>query len=1328
MGTLKKAVALLSVIGLMCVTSLFAATGWTRVDYTSSTTFVGFILVSDGYVPLAQAGDSIGAFVGTECRMKAQLFKSPNSDTLWVSSILHGGDINPRVVTGEPVTFKIWHKASNTVADLAGTTTTIPEGNIFEYPLGKTAKSSDATVAAIAIKNATLTPAFAPETVEYTVELANGTSLPASTDYTITLGSTKATVSTVYAKDYATNNKTVITVTAEDGTKKVYTITFSQAACTVLAPTVDATVSACAGTNAEVTATGLTNATFTWKDNAGTVVGNDAKLSTKIAGDYFVTQTVGCTGAPAKVTVSIVTLDAITLASNHALSNPICESATVDLAGIAIPAGGVYSGTGVAANVLSAGAAGTGKTITYTITKDNCSAKLDIPYVVVAKPTPSLTGLPAEVCKKDAAIVLTGGSPANGTYSIDGNTVTSFDPALYTGAVSVKYTVTTIPGCSGSVSSSIVVNTTPVVTAKDQVVVLPAAPTAFVVTPAANATVVWYKADKTTVIAGASATFTPTETAEGVYQYYVSQKIGNCESDLTPVSLSITTCDAKAPSVTADQTVCAGTAASFTATPAVGSDIIWKKADGNVISTGVNTYAPATDTKGTYLFYASQKSTATNGCESPQTKVSLVVNEVPVVSITIPSTPLTTASAPVEIAVNPAQATLSGTGVSQGTKMFDPSVAGQGAHTLTAELTVLGCTGTDSKTINVGNVVVDNTALLNAIADAKLLVAVQGYAKGEYLDAASANSALKDAIAIAESKSTSTDASVLSAALSALNNAVDTFKSKANPVDYTALKAALDAAEAKVSAIGTNVGSTPGQYLTSQVDALKAVIPSGKSLYGTSNAAVIADAVTDIKAKTNISPIAVDYTDLNKAIAEAANLLTTSTEGTTPGTYQAGALAALQTAKNTASGFTSSTSQSEVTAAAEALVKAIADFKSKLNYAVNTDALQLAIKNAEAAINDAKAGYAIGEYYDLTKTDDNITNALATAQSQLKAFETSGTPEQVAAAASALKTVTDEFIASKNKADLTALVAAINAATSKFNTAQANVGTAEGQYKAADVNALQAAIEAAKALLTSSDAAAIAAAVTDLNAKADIKPNGSVATVDYSKLNEAIATAEAKLAAAKTGTAKGEYTAESKTAYSAAIEAARAFLTSKDQAAVIKAAEDLNTATSKFKAIELNVTELTKSISDATDLSNTVDVGYNPGEVSSEDMTALTDAISAAETELANAKTQTAIDAANKALQDAITLFNSKIINVSTTSNSASIDVYPTLVKESVTIEGLTGTTTVTISNISGIVVATLTTDNAKVEVSASELAKGYNTITTTSTDGTTSTTTVIVE
>lgn len=1336
MGTLKKAVALLSAIGLMCVTSLFAATGWTRVDYTSSTTFVGFILVSDGYVPLAQAGDSIGAFVGTECRMKDVLKKSPNSDTLWVSAILHGGDINPRVVTGETVTFKIWHKTGDKVADLANTTTTIPEGNIYKFPLGKTAKSTDATVAAVAVKNATLTPAFAPATLDYKVELANGASLPVAADYTITLGSSKATVSTVYATDFATNNKTVITVTAEDGSKKVYTITFSQAPCTVLAPTVDATVSACAGTNAEVTATStLTNATFTWKNEAGTVVGTDAKLSTSIAGDYSVTQTVGCTGAPAKVTVSIVTLDAITLASTHALSNPICESATVDLAGIAIPAGGVYSGTGVTGTSLSAaGLAGTGKIITYTITKDNCSSKKDITFDVVAKPTPSLAGLPAEVCKKDAAFALTGGTPANGTYSIDGNNVTSFDPALYSGAVTIKYTVSPIAGCSGIASSSIAITTTPVVTAKDQIVVVPGSPKAFDITLATGATAVWYKADKTTVIAYASANFTPTETTEGVYQYYVSQKIGNCESELTPVSLTITPCNATAPTVTADKTVCAGEVASFTATPVAGSEIIWKKADGTVISTAVNTYTPATDTKGTYLFYASQKSTAAASCESPQTKVSLVVNEVPVVSITIPSTPLTTASAPVEISVSPAQATLSGTGISQGTKTFDPAKAGQGSHTLTAELTVLGCTGTKTATINVGTVVVDNTALLKAISDAELLNAVKGYAKGQYIDEVSANSALASAISAATAKSTSTDATELATALSTLTTAVNEFKAKANPVDYTALKEALDAAEAKVVVIGTNVGSTAGQYLTSQVDALKSVIPTGKALYGTSNVTTIADAVTDIKAKTDISvipPVVINYEALKTALAEATNLLATKTEGSTPGTYQVGALAALATAKNTASEFTSSTVQGDVTAAAEALVKAIADFQSKLIYNVNTDALQAAIKTAEDAITTAKQGTNIGEYYNLVKTDDDIVTALAKAKADLEKFKTSGTVEEVATATTAIKTVTDAFVASKNKADLTALVAAINAAEEKFKTAQTNVGTANGQYYASDVNTLQAAIETAKGLLTSSDETTIGAGIVVLNEKANIKPINST-TVDYTALNNAITIADAKLKAAVTGTAAGEYTAAIKTAYEAAIATANAALKSADQDAVTKAALDLSSATAQFikdanKPAGLNYTDLTASIDSATSLSNTVTPGYGDGEIATEDMAALTDAISAAETAKSTAKTQTEVDKANKALKDAIALFNSKIIT-STVSNSASIDVYPTLIKESVTIEGLTGTTTITICNTNGIVVTILKTDNAKIEVSASVLAKGNNTITTTSTDGTTSTTKVIVE
>jgi hypothetical protein len=73
------------------------------------------------------------------------------------------------------------------------------------------------------------------------------------------------------------------------------------------------------------------------------------------------------------------------------------------------------------------------------------------------KPTATL-GSFASVCKDDAAFTLTGGSPAGGTYSGNGVSGNTFDPAASgVGSMTITYTVTQ-NGCSGTATSTLVVD------------------------------------------------------------------------------------------------------------------------------------------------------------------------------------------------------------------------------------------------------------------------------------------------------------------------------------------------------------------------------------------------------------------------------------------------------------------------------------------------------------------------------------------------------------------------------------------------------------------------------------------------------------------------------------------------------------------------------------------------------------------------------------------------------------------------------------------------------------------------------------------------------
>jgi len=85
-----------------------------------------------------------------------------------------------------------------------------------------------------------------------------------------------------------------------------------------------------------------------------------------------------------------------------------------------------------------------------------------IALTVNAKPSVVLTLPLAKFCLKDTAVVLTGGSPSGGIYTMQSNTVTSFNPnTLGIGNHEVTYTFTDANGCSNTSVRNITVTDVP---------------------------------------------------------------------------------------------------------------------------------------------------------------------------------------------------------------------------------------------------------------------------------------------------------------------------------------------------------------------------------------------------------------------------------------------------------------------------------------------------------------------------------------------------------------------------------------------------------------------------------------------------------------------------------------------------------------------------------------------------------------------------------------------------------------------------------------------------------------------------------------------------
>ncbi len=130
------------------------------------------------------------------------------------------------------------------------------------------------------------------------------------------------------------------------------------------------------------------------------------------------------------------------------------------------PAGGVYSGTGVTddGNGMTftfdpavAGEGGT--TITYTSNTGTACGESSATATITVAALPTVTFTPpGPFNSDDAAVMLTGGMPAGGTYSGSGVTDGNFDPAVAgEGTHTITYTYTDGNGCTASATGDIVV-------------------------------------------------------------------------------------------------------------------------------------------------------------------------------------------------------------------------------------------------------------------------------------------------------------------------------------------------------------------------------------------------------------------------------------------------------------------------------------------------------------------------------------------------------------------------------------------------------------------------------------------------------------------------------------------------------------------------------------------------------------------------------------------------------------------------------------------------------------------------------------------------------
>jgi len=356
----------------------------------------------------------------------------------------------------------------------------------------------------------------------------------------------------------------------------------------------------------------------------------------------------------------------------------------------AIPAGGVWSGVGIAdaANgTFDASSVGVGSyEITYTPVGAGCSVPATITIDVEEAPVADFVGLASTYCASALDVVLTG-IPSGGTFSITPSVVGAiagnvFIPSLCApGAYEITYVVSIgSSSCAGSITQSVEILASPVasidalpssVCTQDDVITLSGTPANGVFS--GNGVV--------------GSTFNPMVSGTGAVEitYTVSALGFEC-----PATVSGTIQVNPSPVVTLSGisgNYCLNSnVATLIGTPALGQFLI----DG--VPSGAS-FDPAAAGLGEHTVrYEFDNGTCVGYNE-------VVVNVVNNITLSFANVPADVCSAddPFILQSNPAGATFSGIGVFGST--FSPKIAGAGSHVITATYSNGNCTATATQTI-----------------------------------------------------------------------------------------------------------------------------------------------------------------------------------------------------------------------------------------------------------------------------------------------------------------------------------------------------------------------------------------------------------------------------------------------------------------------------------------------------------------------------------------------------------------------------------------------------------------------------------------------------
>ncbi len=142
---------------------------------------------------------------------------------------------------------------------------------------------------------------------------------------------------------------------------------------------------------------------------------------------------------------------------SHSTISATCDNSGILALSGGSPVGGTYSGTGVSGTNFDP-SVGT-QTLTYSYTDgNNCTNTATALVTVNTAPIVTQSAISA-VCENGSSVVLSGGSPAGGSYSGTGVSGGNFDPSV--GTQTLTYSYTDGNNCSNTATTPVTVNTAP---------------------------------------------------------------------------------------------------------------------------------------------------------------------------------------------------------------------------------------------------------------------------------------------------------------------------------------------------------------------------------------------------------------------------------------------------------------------------------------------------------------------------------------------------------------------------------------------------------------------------------------------------------------------------------------------------------------------------------------------------------------------------------------------------------------------------------------------------------------------------------------------------